>query len=202
MPWRVALVKTHTWSHAPSYAQQALLAYADTLRKQGMDVREVELPQGMAQSHEIHATIYNKALSYYFSSEHEKPSFVSPVMNELIAAGEQVTPAAYEAALLAQTELIYQMDEFFTDYDVVLSLSTAGEAPPREVTELPDPALMWTLTHLPVVSVPLFTSPSGLPFGMQVTARKYNDYRLLAFLDDLRKQKLIPSVAGFCTKSA
>ena len=86
---------------------------------------------------------------------------------------------------------------FFADFDVIISLSTAGVAPSRETTELPDPALMWTLTHLPVVSVPQFTSPSGLPFGMQVVARKYNDYLLFDFLDQLQLSGYIPSKAGF-----
>jgi Asp-tRNA(Asn)/Glu-tRNA(Gln) amidotransferase A subunit family amidase len=72
-----------------------------------------------------------------------------------------------------------------------------GEAPPREQTELPDPALMWTLTHLPVVSVPQFTSPNKLPFGFQVIARKYNDYLLFGFLDELRLRDLVPRRAGF-----
>jgi len=51
---------------------------------------------------------------------------------------------------------------------------------------------MWTLAHLPVVAVPQFKSPSGLPFGMQVVARKYNDYLLFDFLDNLAARDLIP----------
>ncbi len=200
-PWRVALVKTHTWEHAPSYAKDALLAFAKKLGESGMQVTEAKLPEGMEHSHAVHETIYNKSLSYYFAKEYTKAVFVSPVMNQLIASGQHISPEAYAAALKSQIGLIYAMDDFFADFDIVLSLSTAGEAPAREVTELPDPALMWTLTHLPVVSVPAFTSPNALPFGLQVAARKYNDYLLLSFIDTLRASALIPSVAGYCTKA-
>jgi Asp-tRNA(Asn)/Glu-tRNA(Gln) amidotransferase A subunit family amidase len=84
------------------------------------------------------------------------------------------------------------MDDFFKDYDILISLGTAGEAPLRDELEKPDSALMWTLAHLPVVSVPAFTGPNGLPFGMQIVARKYNDYLLFDFIDYLREMELIP----------
>jgi len=146
----------------------------------------------MDQAHQIHETIYNKSLSYYFKDEHNKTSFVSPMMNYLIRSGQEIRIKNYMKAIKAQNELINQMDSFFKDFDILISLSTAGEAPLREVVELPDPALMWTLTHLPVVSVPNFCSPDGMPFGMQVVARKYNDYLLFSFLDQLQSMQLIP----------
>ena len=162
-----------------------------------MLVKDVELPDVMKKTHETHETIYNKALSYYFQKEHKQSDFVSPVMNDLITKGNALTVAAYREALDVQTEMVYAMDSFFDDYDILISLSTAGEAPDRYTTELPDPALMWTLTHLPVVSVPNFRSPSGLPFGMQVVARKYNDYLIFQFLDEMCRDGLIPERAGF-----
>ncbi len=201
-PWRVGFVKTHTWEHAPRYAKDALENYIAKLSKQeGIVIREATLPSIMKRAHSMHETIYNKALSYYFRGEHKQSDFVSPIMNELIAKGNAVTLNAYADAIKAQMDMIYAVDDFFKDFDVIISLSTAGEAPPREITELPDPSLMWTLAHLPVVSVPQFTSPSGLPFGMQVVARKYNDYLLFDFLDHLVALGCIPSKAGYMTSS-
>lgn len=172
-PWRVGLIRTHTWQHAPQYAKDALEGFFKKLSKQkGIRIVEADLPRDMDQAHQIHETIYNKSLSYYFKDEHNKTSFVSPMMNYLIRSGQEIRIKNYMKAIKAQNELINQMDSFFKDFDILISLSTAGEAPLREVVELPDPALMWTLTHLPVVSVPNFCSPDGMPFGMQVVARK------------------------------
>ena len=56
---------------------------------------------------------------------------------------------------------------------------------------------MWTLAHLPVVSVPQFRSPDDMPFGMQVVGRKYNDYLLFNFLEHLESLALIPKQAGY-----
>jgi len=195
-PWRVGFARTHTWEYAPQYARDSIEEFIETLKATpGIEVTEAHLPESMGQTHETHATIYNKALSYYFENEYQHAEHVSPVMQELITAGKAISKNQYLAALALQAEMIRDMDDYFKDFDVLISLSTAGEAPPREVTESPDPALMWTLTHLPVVSVPKFTSPAGLPFGMQVVGRKYNDYLLLNFLAYLESQKLVPTRA-------
>lgn len=192
-PWKVAVVKTHTWEHAPEYAKQALHAFAAKMAENSeIELREVDLPVDMRQCHEVHATIYNKTLSYYFSEEYQKSELVSPIMGQLIQAGQNVSVASYHDALKKQEDLIHLMDHFFEDYDVIVSLSTAGEAPLRHEVERPDPALMWTLTHLPVVSAPVGISPARNPFGVQFAARKYNDLLLFNFIEHLRSVNLIP----------
>jgi Asp-tRNA(Asn)/Glu-tRNA(Gln) amidotransferase A subunit family amidase len=197
-PWRIGFARTHTWDATPEYARVALEEFMQKLASMpGVEVNDAVLPSGIEHAHAIHETIYEKALSYYFRDEHRQAEFVSPIMNELIEAGKAIALADYMSAVDEQMQLIYATDEMFGKYDVLISLSTAGEAPLRDVPELPDPSLMWTLCHLPVVSVPQFTSPNGLPFGLQVAARKYNDYLLFSFIDYLRSNDVIPAAAGY-----
>jgi Asp-tRNA(Asn)/Glu-tRNA(Gln) amidotransferase A subunit family amidase len=196
-PWCIALVKTHTWQYTYDYAKKALMDWASRINKDvEIDVVEARLPANMENTHDIHAAIYNKTLSYYFKEEFKRAELVSPIMNDLIRQGNETTVEQYHRALASQTDLIYEMDEFFDDYDILISLSTAGEAPPREQLERPDPALMWTMTHLPVISVPAFTSPEGLPFGLQLVARKYNDLLLFRFAEYLCSMGYIPKSAN------
>jgi Asp-tRNA(Asn)/Glu-tRNA(Gln) amidotransferase A subunit family amidase len=196
-PWRVALVKTHTWEFAADYAREALMNFASRLAENSdIDVDEVSLPAEMSSAHDVHQTIYDKTLSYYFRDEFENPDQISPIMKELIERGQKVSVESYHSALSAQDSLTRAMDDFFDDYDVIVSLSTSGEAPPRSEMEKPDPSLMWTLTHLPVISAPAFTSPSRLPFGVQFAARKYNDLLLLRFTNYITRLGLIPSGAN------
>lgn len=193
-PWRVALVKTHVWDHAPHYAQQALLNWSeDVAKEQGIEVVEMPLPHSLEESHQVHSTIYDCTLAYYFQDEFKNKGLVSPIMNDLIERGLRITPAQYQDALRRQEELAEAMDVFLSGFDVMLSLSTSGEAPQREEVERPDPALIWTLTHLPVVSAPVFRSPSGLPFGAQLVARRYNDPLLFKFVEYLHARGHIPS---------
>ncbi len=191
--WRVALVKTHTWKEAENYAQKAILDWAKLISNDSnIEVVEKELPHEMKSSHDVHEMIYNKTLSYYFKDEYEKKELVSPIMNEMIESGKSITIDDYYKALKKQEEMITLMDSFFRDCDIVISLSTAGEAPNRENIENPDPALIWTMTHLPVVSAPVFESPNGLPYGLQIVARKYNDLLLFNFIKYALKKNYIP----------
>jgi Asp-tRNA(Asn)/Glu-tRNA(Gln) amidotransferase A subunit family amidase len=52
---------------------------------------------------------------------------------------------------------------------------------------------MWTLMHLAVVSAPAFRSPSGMPFGLQLAARRYNDPLLFKLVDELVDRGLLPA---------
>lgn len=199
-PWRVALLRPAVWSHAPAYARQAMEGWAwlaeRTLGRR-VEIFEPELPYELAECHRVHATIYNRALAYYFKAEHERAepfsSVISPVMKALIEAGQRITPAEYEQALARQVELARIAERFMRGFDVAVTLSTAGEAPPRHVEEAPDSALMWTLAQLPSISAPVFRSPRGLPFGLQLVARRYNDPLLLEFVAEAVRTGLLPA---------
>lgn len=196
-PWRVALARTHVFSQAPAYAQEALLTWTNKLADlPAITVDEVDLPIEMERAHDVHATIYNRCLAYYFKEEFKKSELVSPFMNHLIRAGNEISNADHQQALRDQQVMAHRMDELMQSYDVLISLSTAGVAPLRAEPEIADPALMWTMTHLPVISVPVFTSPAGLPFGMQLAARRYNDPLLFKFAAYLRSLQVIPEGAN------
>ena len=194
-PWHVAFIKTHTWQHAEHYAHEALRKWCISLTTNGLDIEldETTLPTGMDESHELHSTIYHKSLSYYFQEEYKHIEQLSPIMNEIITIGGKISSAQFQDALRRQEQLAFAMDDFFQDYDCIICLSTAGAAPLRHECERPDPGLMWTLTYLPVISAPRFISPEGLPFGLQVVARRYNDPLLFKFCDYLISQGLLPA---------
>lgn len=192
-PWKIAFVKTYTWNDAFDYAKKSITEYVNKLASnKNIEITEIELPTEMEQSHLVHETIYNKTLSYYFKNEYANAELVSPIMKELIEEGLKTSVEEYHKSLETQNHLCKIMDDVLSEYDAIISLSTAGEAPDRNVLENRDPALIWTLNHLPVVSVPMFKSPNGLPFGFQLVSRKYNDYLLFNLLDFLSNERLIP----------
>ncbi len=197
-PWRVAFVRPHVWQHAPTHAQQAMEAWVKRLAADPRyELVEAQLPEEMAECHPLHATIYNRALAYYFQEEFKKAELVSPVMNGLIQAGQQISPESYASALERQVELARVMERFTRGFDVMVTLSTAGPAPLRHVEERPDSALMWTLTQLPSISAPVFKSPAeglrgNLPFGLQLVARRYNDPLLLKFVAEAVERGHLP----------
>ena len=191
-PWNIGFVKTHTWEYAPEYAKQKMLSFVNKLSNtKDIELKEVELPASMSNSHSIHETIYNKSLSYYFEEEAKSAEFVSDIMNKMIREGRSISADRYITALREQVELCRIMDKFMQKYDALICLSTAGEAPDRGVLEKLDPALMWTLTHLPSINAPVFVSPNNLPFGLQITSRRYNDHLLMNLLTHLKEQCML-----------
>ncbi|MGZ8197527.1 MAG: amidase family protein, partial [Burkholderiales bacterium] len=68
----------------------------------------------------------------------------------------------------------------FSDYDVLLAPSAAGEAPIGWNTGDSTLASPWTLMHTPAMNIPVFRGPNGLPVGAQVIAASGNDRKLFA----------------------
>jgi Asp-tRNA(Asn)/Glu-tRNA(Gln) amidotransferase A subunit family amidase len=196
--WRVGLYRSHLWNYAPEYARDALVEFAKQLnRVPGINVDDCTLPETTYTAHELHSRIYNPCLSYYFREEIEKdPEEISPCFMDLVDDGEKYSPEDYKLALREQELLSHAVHESVSDkgFDFILCLSSNGSAPVG-VEPIPnmDTNLLWTLCWMPAVNVPVFKCPAGLPFGAQFTSARYNDLRLLGFLDYLKETSMIPT---------
>jgi Asp-tRNA(Asn)/Glu-tRNA(Gln) amidotransferase A subunit family amidase len=198
--WRVGLYHSHLWKYAPEYARNALVEFAKQLnRVPGINVDDCTLPETTYTAHELHSRIYNPCLSYYFSEEIEKaPEKISPRFISLVEDGKRYSPEDYNYALREQELLSHTVHEYVSHekFDFILCLSSNGSAPVGVEPILNmDTNLLWTLCWMPVVNVPVFKCPAGLPFGVQFTSARYSDLRLLSFLDHLVENKVIPASA-------
>lgn len=194
LPWRIALFKTQTWDTTEDYVKKAFLGWCDQIKgENNIELLEVELPSQLNDAHRVHSIIYDRSLAYYFKDEFKRDELISPIMYEIIRRGNEITQEQFVSALQSQIEMADEIDKLLEGFDSFVSISTASAAPLRGELELPDPSLIWTLTYLPTVSVPLFKSIDGLPFGLQLGARRYNDYRLLDLLDFLEQRGFVPS---------
>jgi Asp-tRNA(Asn)/Glu-tRNA(Gln) amidotransferase A subunit family amidase len=193
-PWRVGLLCGPKWKDAEPYAQQALEAFGKRLASvPGVQVEALELPAEFSQAHQIHTTIYDRALAYYFKEEFAAKTLVSPVMYDIVTRGNQIALDDYKKAQAGQTALSHQLDDILAkDFDIIVDLSTGGEAlKGLESVDRPDNCLIWTLCGVPTINLPVFTGPNGLPFGAQIYARRYNDYLLLNFARHLQANGVI-----------
>ena len=75
------------------------------------------------------------------------------------------------------------MQSLVSDFDVLLTISTATSAPKRNEVEKDDPSLAFTYLGMPSLHVPYGLDDESMPIGFQITSAKYNDYLLLQFLD-------------------
>ena len=134
--------------------------------------------------HDSHRVIYDKALSYYFLEEGKQFGRASHVMSEMIERGGQYSDGDYIDQVKKQNEFTIKMNQIMNKHDIdyIITPSTASVAPKIGNQELPDSALIWTYFGMPSVSVPVFYNDSlGLPYGLQIVASRYDDFRLLEF---------------------
>ena len=176
---RIKIVRGPKWNDAEQYVKDALLMFPQDCNP---------LPYWISQIHDLHGIIYDKTLSYYFRKEAEQRTLVSEIMYNIIERGSKITLDEYKAALEEQARLTALFDEYMrvSAIDILLDFSTAGTAlKGLDSVDRPDHCLIWTFLGLPVVNVPLFTGPNGMPFGLQVIGRKYDDYKVLNYAEEL-----------------
>jgi Asp-tRNA(Asn)/Glu-tRNA(Gln) amidotransferase A subunit family amidase len=102
------------------------------------------------------------------------------------AAGEP--RAALEAARAAFHAAQDAFPAAVEGFDAVLTPAAPGEAP-EGLAWTGDPAFntLWTLLHVPCVTVPAGTGPKGLPLGVQVVTRRGEDAACLAWGEWVRQ---------------
>ncbi len=91
---------------------------------------------------------------------------------------------AYLAALDRRDKVITAWDEFFADWDALVAPAGTRTAERHEEGDLEPPEeypyRLSALSGCPMVVIPAGVDGQGLPFGLQVMGRRWDDERLLA----------------------
>lgn len=178
--YRIALCRTDHWPLAEAAVRYAVEHAAQQLEEAGAVLIEREWPAEFAGLLESQQTImaYEGARALAF----ERLAFsdqLSPKLRELFAAGIECSPAQYKAAQTHADRCRRLLPDLFLDVDAILCPSAPGEAPRGAATGDPVFNRVWTLLHVPTVTLPAFTGLRGLPIGIQLVADRYGDRRLL-----------------------
>jgi Asp-tRNA(Asn)/Glu-tRNA(Gln) amidotransferase A subunit family amidase len=125
-------------------------------------------------------------------AEHE--SVMTDGTPEIIRSGEHITAQEYLDAQHDRAVFTHKWAEFFTEFDLLLAPSMQVPAfpvglggPPEIEGRKCDPLfedwcnMMYVanLTGQPSLSVPIGRSADGLPLGMQIIARRFEDHLAL-----------------------
>lgn len=193
--FRIGIVKHPKWDLASDTAKASFEQWCSTLNSSRLQIEEVTLPSFCDTVHATHQTIYDKSLAYYFKDEYAQHTLMSPIFYDIIQEGNKITKEQYQEALEKQSRETMAFNDWMEPYNILLTLATADEAPIGLTTsDTPDANLIWTYLGLPVATVPVLKGKNGLPIGVSVIAKKYNDRLLLEFLDYLCQIKLLQTV--------
>jgi len=172
-----------------AYAIETFCELLDKLKiNNQLEVSQIKPSSGFNKIHKLHSIIYNKTLSYYFKKEFQDVDKISDIIKELIEIGNNISTDEYINALDEQEIIRQKLEKELSLYDIVLTLSTAGEAPLIDEEEIPDTCLIWTFLGMPALNIPLFKGPNHLPIGLQVISSRYSDYKMLYFAERFLKK--------------
>lgn len=180
---RVGFARVPQWPRLDPSTQRLLEDAAQRLARAGAKVSEVALPTEFAQAEEAHRTISCRefVLNFTREIEHHWEELSEDLRNGKIRIGMERTFEQYRAAQDLAERCRRQLAQLFSDYDVLLAPSAAGEAPIGWNTGDSTLASSWTLMRTPSMNVPVFKGPNGLPVGAQVIAANRNDRGLFGF---------------------
>ena len=176
---RIGMCRTPYWGRADAASQANLESAARTLARAGARVDEIDLDGEFAALADTQIAV--SGYETWRALAHERtrfPQLISENLTARIATGGRVTRAQYEAGIALAMRCRARIDAVLCDHDVLLAPSAPGEAPGIESTGDPIFGLMWTLLHLPCLTLPCGAGPGGLPLGVQLIGARGGDAAL------------------------
>ena len=176
---KISLCRTHLWDHALPESKHAVENAAKRLNV----IREEKLPREFDALAEARTVINPferaRALAHEWATN---AALISPGLTAQIEKGLAIPHARYVASLQRMKECRDLIPALFGDADILLVPCVNGEAPKGlETTGEPMFQEFWTALHVPTINIPTHKGPNGLPIGIQLVARHYEDESLLAF---------------------
>ena len=173
----LAYIKLPFMNKLEEDAKEAFEEVKDELKGK---VDEMELPEGFANIPKWHQIIMESDMAQSFSAEYKSSkNKLSDKIIEAIERGMKYTSVEYNDARSKIEVANAYFNQFFHDYDAILTPSANGEAPKGlESTGDPIFSTIWTFCGMPSISLPLLHGKNGLPIGVQLVSSLYDDERL------------------------
>lgn len=181
-PRRIGFCRTDYWTRAEPATETALNAVASALKGLSIDVIDLDLPESCLGLGEAQFTVMAFEARLSFAAElRDRGDQLSPKLRELLESAQKISDRQYEAALRQAAQARAAWDGVFNTVDAVLTPSAPGEAPVG-IGATGDPVFnrIWTLLHVPCITLPVAEGPNGLPIGAQLVGRYKHDHTLLA----------------------
>ena len=182
-PPRIGFCRTPWWSQIEPYTRKLLEDAAAELTRHGATVEEVDLPSELSDIEEAQrlVTSFEFARSMTWEVENHWEDISEALRTRKLKDGLACTLAQYREACSVHEHCRGLFTPLMRRYDVLLAAAAAGEAPIGW-----DPVShnavyqIWTAMRVPLISLPVFKGPNGLPIGVQLIANRRDDCRLFA----------------------
>lgn len=178
---KIGLCKTSQWSFAESESRSVLTQAAAKFAEQRAVVEEFELPNDYADLPDVHRRVLYAGVAKSLEKDYrDAKDYMSDILLEIIEEGQATSSKEYDEAYSFADRCRQSVNEKFYDFDAIICPSAPGEAPKGMATGNPIFQVTWTLLGVPCLNLPVGFGPSGLPVGIQLIGRRYDDKTILA----------------------
>ncbi len=178
---RLAVFRGHQWDRAAPETVFAIQQTVRRLRDRGAHIVELQVPEGFAELSKARVVIngYERARALAWELQHHAKQ-LSRAMLRVVTDGQACSYDSYLAAMARVECWRGRIAEIAGSHDAILTAAVCGEAP-IGLASTGDASFqeIWSMLHLPAITLPLATGPSGLPVGVQMVGRRFGDAGLL-----------------------
>jgi Asp-tRNA(Asn)/Glu-tRNA(Gln) amidotransferase A subunit family amidase len=180
-PPRIGFCPSPHWPKAQASTRQVMGDAIALLRKAGAAVEDADLPASFDAVLDAHWTILAFEFARAMAFEYQRhATLLSAKLLDLLERGYAIPFAEYREACALAAARRREFAPMVSGYDVLLTPAAAGEAP--EGIHTPSDLLfqrLWTVLHVPAITLPGFAGPLGLPIGIQLIGAHLDDSKLL-----------------------
>ncbi|OIQ32539.1 MAG: hypothetical protein BM562_04530 [Alphaproteobacteria bacterium MedPE-SWcel] len=179
---RIGLCKGPNWHRVAPAMRTAFEDAAKRLRLEGADVVNIHLPDLFNDLDAAHGTILAREGRTAFHNELSvQGGDLHPEFHEMTDRAKRFAPMDVRMAYTLADTCRSEFEELISGFDAIITPSATDEAPVG-LANTGDPSMnsIWTLLHVPVVSVPGLLGPHDLPLGISVITPRYTDRMTIA----------------------
>ncbi len=177
---RIGFCRSPAWDHADADTQALLERTAAGLAASGATVRNVALTPAHILDHHRRIFEFEAARNYAYEYEVHGDKLSASLRDGLLTPGRALPLSAYVEAIETAEAFRRNLDDLFSEFDVLLAPSAVGEAP-EGLGSTGDARFnaIWTLAWTPCLTLPAGTGRKGLPLGIQLIGPRFRDEALL-----------------------
>jgi aspartyl-tRNA(Asn)/glutamyl-tRNA(Gln) amidotransferase subunit A len=185
--WRVALATGDFFrENVHPEVIAAMDAAVDVFEELGAVVKAVAFPDARRAGKANGLITPSDAAAFHRERMQTNAADIGEDVLKRLRIGAAYTSTEYILARHTQSVLRRQYDQFFEDYDILLTPATPVPAPSiaepdaiKQAAWLTRFTAPFNLTGLPAISLPCGFTEGGLPIGIQIVARRWGEATLL-----------------------
>ena len=181
---RIGICRTPYWQRAEPEMKAAIEAAAERLRGAGAKVEDAELDSEFDAINDLKETVMRAEGRFAFLNlQRAYPEKISPGITKRMT---RIPNRDLLKALDKAAELRVRFDALAGRYDAILTPAANGPAPVG-LAYAGDPIFngMWTLLHVPCLTMPARVDAGAMPVGLQLVGPRFGDARLLGVAETI-----------------